>query len=261
MNPFEDRQRGLTGSVIIAQGQSGTGKSHIMSECWLKAGMLFGGACFALAPVSDIEANVLSYRLGYEAKLDELRASRRFFEKPSPVEENTARALDFLRECVMVFRDASECFAAIRDYAEEDPGDGTPQFSLLIDEGAVARRESHILESVGPLARNLKGIVYVTGHRSMAVPPAIRAVRRATVLWRSSDGTGDEELEAAIAAIPGFKYSPVMSSVPKSERFYRGIRYTPEGPRQFEFNPYVSPIPDWMLLPALPTAVKPRILT
>ena len=233
-----------------------------MTECWLRAGMLFGGACFALAPVGDTEANVWSYRYGYQRKLDAIRANKAWNAPESPEEKHAIKALDFLRDMVTVYRDPAECFKAVADYAQNDPNDGSPQFSLLIDEGAVARKESPILESVGPLARNLKGIVYVTGHRSMAMPPAIRAVRRATVLWRSSDGTGDEELEKVIASFPDFQYSPVMGEVKHDkDKWYRGIRYLPTGPQPFAFNPYIHRMPDWMLLPALPTAVTPRTLT
>jgi len=217
--------------------------------------MMFGGACFALAPVQDVNANVVSYTIGYQRALDKARR-----EKRPKVAEHAARCLDFLRTQVAIFSDPSECLDAIERYAEVS-SDGRPQFSLLFDESAVARRESPILETLGPLARNLRGIVYLTGHRSMALPPAMRAVRRATVVWRSSDGTGDEELERAIASIPGFKYSPVMGEVPKEERFYRGIRYTANGPEFFEFNPHFTGFPDWMLLPALPTAIEPRTLT
>lgn len=254
-NPFESRQRGLSGSVVVAQGQSGTGKTRLLTESWIRAGMLFGGACFALAPVQDVDANVASYRIGYQRALDRAR-----HEKKPKVAEHAIKCLDFLRTQVVVFRDPVECLDAIGQYAEVT-ADGRPQFSLLFDESAVARRESPILETLGPLARNLRGIVYLTGHRSMALPPAMRAVRRATVVWKSSDGTGDEELERAIASIPGFKYSPVMGSVPKEERFYRGIKYTANGPEFFEFNPHLTGFPDWMLLPALPTAIEPRTLT
>lgn len=254
-NPFEARQRDLSGSVIVAQGQSGTGKTRLLTESWIRAGMLFGGACFALAPVQDVEANVTSYRLGYQRALDKARR-----DKAPRTAEHAIKCLDFLRTQVVVFRDPVECLDAIEQYAEVT-ADGRPQFSLLFDESAVARRESPILETLGPLARNLRGIVYLTGHRSMALPPAMRAVRRATVVWKSSDGTGDEELERAIASIPGFKYSPVMGSVPKEDRFYRGVKYTANGPEFFEFNPHITGFPDWMLLPALPTAIEPRTLT
>ena len=233
-----------------------------MTECWLRAGMLFGGACFALAPVGDTHANVMSYKYGYQRKLDAIRARKGWNAPETEEERHAIKALDFLRDMVSIYRDPGECFKAVAEYAEGDPGDGSPQFSLLIDEGAVARKESPILESVGPLARNLKGIVYITGHRSMAMPPAIRAVRRATVLWRSSDGTGDEELERIIDSIPGFQYSPVMGEVKDvRDKVYRGIRYLPTGPEPFAFNPYTQRMPDWMLLPALPTAITPRTLT
>jgi len=255
VNPFESRQRGLSGSVIVAQGQSGTGKTHLLTECWLRAGMLFGGACFALAPVQDVTANLASYRIGYERALDKARR-----DKTPLVEKHAVRCLDFLRNQVVVFRDPQECLEAIEEYATVS-SDGRPQFSLLFDESAVARRESPILETLGPLARNLRGIVYLTGHRSMALPPAMRAVRRATVVWRSSDGTGDDELDEAIRSCPDFKYSPVMGDTPKAQQYYRGIRYTATGPEAFEFNPNLTGYPDWMLLPALPTAVRPRTFT
>lgn len=255
MNPFEQRQRGLSGSVIVAQGQSGTGKTRLLTECWIRAGMLFGGACFALAPVQDVNANVRSYILGYERALDKARK-----DKQPRNEEHAIKCLDFLKEQVVVFSNPRECLEAIENYATVT-SDGRPQFSLLFDESAVARRESPILETLGPLARNLRGIVYLTGHRSMALPPAMRAVRRATVVWRSSDGTGDDELDAAIASIPEFKYSPVMGAVEPKDRYYRGIKYEATGPQFFEFNPHLSGYPDWMLLPALPTAIEPRTFT
>lgn len=254
MNPFESRQRGLSGSVIVAQGQSGTGKTHLLTEAWIRAGMLFGGACFALAPVNDVTANVQSYRIGYTRKLDKARA-----DGAKRTAEHAAKCLDYLRNQVLIFRDPKECFDAIESYAEIS-ADGTPQFSMLFDESAVARRESPILDAIGPLARNLRGIVYLTGHRSMAIPPSMRAVRRATVVWKSSDGTGDDELDEAIRNIPGFQYSPIMGAVKPEERFYRGVKYTAEGPTGFEFNPYLTGFPDWFLLPALPTAIKPRVL-
>jgi hypothetical protein len=254
-NPFQERQRGLTGSVIVFQGQSGTGKSDEASECWLSAGMLFGGVCVALAPTRDIQANVKSYLLGYTAQLDRWRADKR---RDGSIEV-AARKLDFVRENVLVYSDAVECFERIAELGRVDGG-GRPQFSLLIDEGAVARKESDIMGSIGPLMRNLCGIAYITMHRGMAVPPPIRAVLRARVLWRSSDGTGDEDLQAEIDSIPGFKYSPVMGSTPKEEQWYRGIRYMPEGPVSFEYNPNLERRPDWMLLPALPTSVRARVL-
>jgi hypothetical protein len=264
VNPFQSRQQGLTGSVIVAQGQSGTGKTHLLTDCWLKSAMLFGGCAFAIAPVDDIYFNVESYRIGYERKLNSLRKDKRTVERGDAI-NNAMRCLDFMRDNVLIFRDAQECFDAVTSYVNDAPdserNSGKPQFSLFVDEGAIARKESQVLDYIGPLARNLRGIVYLSAHRSMAMPPQIRAVRRAVILWRSSDGTGDDDIDNMIQSTPGFQFSPVMGDTEESQRFYRGFRFMPEGPQYFQFNPYTEAMPDWMLLPALPTGIKPRILT
>jgi len=173
--------------------------------------------------------------------------------------DKSARVVDYLRGNVEVYREAGECFDRIADIASEIKS-GRPLFSLLVDEGAVARKESDILAAIGPLTRNLCGICYITVHRGMGVPPQIRSVLRAKILWKSSDMTGDEQEEREVASIPGFQYSPVMASTPPEEQFFRGIRYMPEGPVSFEYNPNTARRPDWLLLPALPTTVRPKVL-
>jgi hypothetical protein len=262
-NPFESRQRGLTGSVVVFQGQSGTGKSHEATACWLTAGMLFGGVCVALAPTKDIRVNVISYERGYEDQLNQWRGDKR---RDGSV-ERCERRLQFMRNNVLVYSTAEECFEKLAEIAAtaEDHGSGRPRFSFLVDEAAVARSESDLLAKIGPLMRNLEGIAYMTFHRGMAIPPQIRVVKRAVVMWRGSDTTGDDELMADIASVSdglqgGFKYSPVMGDTPKAEQWFRGIRYTPDGPKAFEYNPNLAPRPDWMLLPALPTTVRARVL-
>lgn len=250
MNPFAERQRGLTGSVVLAKGPSGTGKTEELVKCWLSSGLLTGGICLALAPTNDVAANVRSYRLGYARKMDDTKG---------PGRAKAARIADYLRSNVEVYREAQECFDRILDIASGKT-DGHPLFSLLIDEGAVARKESDILATVGPLTRNYCGICYITAHRGMAVPPQIRSVLRAKLLWRSSDMTGDETEEKEVNSIEGFQYSPVMGSTPPEEQFFRGIKYTPEGVEAFEYNPNLTKRPDWILLPALPTTVRPKVL-
>lgn len=257
-NPFNERQRGLTGSVVVFQGPSGTGKSHEASECWLNSGMLTGGVCFALAPTSDINSNVRSYLKGYERQVESHRNDNRRNDS-----EESEKRLEFMRSRVRVYDNVGECFEAIKGVIAH-LGDGRPQFSLLIDEAAVARKESSFLSDIGPLLRNLRGKGYLTLHRGMAMPPQIRAVCSGRVLWRSSDGTGDEELNKEIEAIRvetgSFEYSPVMGDTPKEKQFYRGVRYTANGVEKFEYNPNLSRRPDWLLLPSLPTVVSPRVL-
>jgi hypothetical protein len=252
LNPFLERQRGLSGSVILAKGPSGTGKTEELVKCWLSSGLLTGGLCIALAPTNDVKANVRGYQLGY---LDRMDGASSRVERAK-----YGRIVDYLRGHVEVYDDASDCFGRIRDVAGHITNDGRPLFSLLVDEGAVARKESDILATIGPLTRNLCGICYITVHRGMAVPPQIRSVLRAKLLWRSSDYTGDEQEEKEVASIEGFQYSPVMGSTPKEEQFFRGIKYTPEGPASFEYNPHNKKRPDFMLLPALPTTVRPKTI-
>lgn len=252
INPFQERQRGLTGSVIVGQGQSGTGKTDELTECWLNAGIMAGSLCVALAPTNDVAANVKSYLLGYIRRVDAKRRNGVF--SPCNVTE-----LDFIRDRVLVYQSPQECFDVIERLGMQG-GNGRPQFSFLVDEGAHSRKDSSLMADIGPLMRNLCGICYITMHRGMAVPPQIRAVTRARLLWRSSDGTGDEELEREIASIPGFEYSPVMGATPVAEQWYRGIRYTPDGPVSFQYNPNIARRPDYMLLPALPTTVRPRVM-
>lgn len=253
MNPFVERQRGLIGSVVLAKGPSGTGKTEELVKCWLSSGLLTGSTCIALAPTIDVDANVAGYRRGYELLLDKLP----LFSKERA---RVARIVDYLRYNVEIYRDAQACFSRVEYVGTHGPDDGRPCSSILVDEGAIARKESDILAEIGPLARNYRGIVYITIHRGMAVPPQIRSVLRAKILWRSSDMTGDEAEEREVHSIPGFEYSPVMGDTAPEDQWFRGIKYTPTGVEAFEYNPNVSRRPDWILLPALPTTTRPKLI-
>jgi hypothetical protein len=195
----------------------------------------------------------MGYRRGYEQRLDALPLF-------SPERARVARIVDYLRNNVEIYRDAQECFDRVEYVGVYGNDDGRPCSSILVDEGAIARKQSDILAEIGPLARNYRGIVYITAHRGMAVPPQIRSVLRAKLLWRSSDMTGDETEEREVASIEGFQYSPVMGDTPPEEQYFRGIRYTPIGVEAFEYNPNLAKRPDWMLLPALPTTARPRTI-
>ncbi len=262
------RQKDVNGSVVFFQGNSGTGKSYEAEEAWLKSGMEHGGACIAYDPTGDIQCNINSYLLGYERKVDRLRSEYRWHQfRDTPEVKKALNVQDFLRNNVICCSgmSAEDCFNEVERFVGRENPSGFPQFALLIDEGAAARKNVGFLETLVPLMRNLKGKAFITAHRSMAIPPQVRSVLSGRVLWYSSDGTGDEALENEIRSIAEkqgkpFQFSPVMGRTKPEDQWYRGIRYGADGPEAFEYNPNLHKRPDWILLPGNPTRVQPREL-
>ena len=235
-----DRQSGLAGSWLWYQGPSRCGKTHEAVIVAILSAMLVGGECLIYDPVGDVASYVYGYRRYQELKLDRTSGDAR---------RNAARKLDFLRTNVQVFsgRNAEGIFERIADAIGDGIGHSQPFGSVLIDEGAVARKQPEFLETIAPLFGNAGILGIATGQRWKSVPPQVRGIVRFRCLWFSSDYTGDD-----IPTMEGFEFTPVMSNEELSdeEREYRGVYYGATGGQYRTYNPSIERRPDWLLLPA-----------
>ena len=243
------RMEGLSGAAAYLQGPSGCGKSHKAFGLGVACAAVVNGFVLIYDPTGDMGAYHIGSQRYYEQECDNA-------ETPED-REYAATMLDFYRYRVIrhAGRNADKFFDDFAEIVGDGESKPTIYGAVIVDESALARKQRELLETLGPLARNAKVFLIVTGQRWMATPPQIRAITRYRIPWNCGDTTGDPELEQLKSS--GFEFTkPMSAKMPASERWYHCVFYGREGAEHRAFNPYLAPHPDWSILPAYPTIVR-----
>lgn len=257
---------GLTGSAIVLDGTSGSGKTFLACRIALANAFATGGAILAYDPTGHVELNLRSQEKHYRDKLD--RARR----------DGGSRAVDDALTRLSLFRDGDRlCFMGIgeeRAFAATLRGIVSsrrtePFGCVLIDEGGFARNDrgakEHLesaMRGAVPLARNARTLVVLSGHRLMAAVPEIRAVMRARVMWANPDPVAQDALADYAESRGWCVHSDAMGTVaPDKRAFYRGIRFDSAASRARPFElERESRLPGWMYLPAIMSDAPERAM-
>lgn len=247
-----ERMKGQSGSVGYLQGPSGCGKTHKAFGLACACAAAVGGKVMIYDPMDDCRAYHEGSKLYYINRVNETSGEERQYY---------CDMLDFYR--YRVIRHAGICAGEFfNDFSRVVSNKNRRGMygAFLVDESAVARNEKGFLETMLPLVRNVRGFAVITGQRWMATPPQVRALARYRIVWRSSDYTGDSEIES-LSNDGEFQFTqPMSGDMPESERNYHCVYYGPGGPEHRVFNPYTDGHPDWTILPALPTTIRPMMV-
>lgn len=256
MTDVASESASLTGSAVVLDGQSGSGKTWLACRIALANAFATGGAIMAYDPTGHVEQNLRSQESHYVRALDLARDAR-----------NKAAIGDALAR-LSLFRDNGrlEFFGVGSEgaFAETlrmvvSTRRAMPFGAVLIDEGGFARQDKNAKEHLEgamrgavPLARNGRVLVVLSGHRLMAAVPEIRAVMRARVMWGNPDPTANDELVSYAEGKGWNVYSDAMGDPNGGRRFYRGIRFDAAASRARPFQlGRDEALPRWMYLPAV----------
>lgn len=253
-----DEAAGLTGSAVVLDGTSGSGKTFLACRIALANAFATGGAVMAYDPTGHVEQNLRSQEVHYVKALDTARREK----SREAIDDAIARLSLFRDDGRMAFYGVGEeeSFAlTLRGIVSSRRT--VPFGVVLIDEGGFARNDKNAREHLEsamrgavPLARNARVLVVLSGHRLMAAVPEIRAVMRYRVMWNNPDPTANDDL-ANMAEEKGWQvYSDAMGMPGKEgqRRFYRGIKFgdTASRARPFQLG-RDEKLPRWMYLPAV----------
>lgn len=258
MSTLAQRCESLTGSAIVLDGTSGSGKTYLACRIALANALATGGAILAYDPTGHVRLDIGAEESRYVKALDDAR------DKGDRAAINDAlnRLALFQHEGRLEWFSAGEEEEFAATLRKTVTTRRTKPFGvILIDEGGFARNDSHAkqhLESAMsgavPLARNARALVVLSGHRLMAAVPNIRAIMRARFMWSNPDPTARDQL-VAYAEEQGWNiYSDAMGTPGREgkRRFYRGIRWDAGKARPFEIERDAR-LQEWEYLPAVMT--------
>lgn len=248
---------GLTGSAIVLDGTSGSGKTFLACRIALANAFTTGGAILAYDPTGHVELNLRSQERHYAAKLDSARR-----HGASTAVDDALSRLDLFRNdgrlCFMGIGEEKQFASTLRHIVSTRRTH--PFGCVLIDEGGFARNDKSAKEHLEsamrgavPLARNARTLVVLSGHRLMAAVPEIRAVMRARVMWANPDPVAQDALADYAESRGWCVHSDAMGSIgPDKRAFYRGVRFDSAASRARPFEvERDARLPGWLYLPAI----------
>lgn len=253
MSAIADESAELTGSAIVLDGTSGSGKTFLACRIAVANAFATGGAIVAFDPTGHVEQNIRAQESHYVSRLNAARASC------SGVSDALSRLSLFRDKRMAFFGAGSEESFAETLRAIVTARRSAPFGVVLIDEGGFARQDKGAKEHLEsamrgsvPMARNARTLVVLSGHRLMAAVPEIRSVMRCRVMWNNPDPTAKDSL-VDYAESKGWQVlSDAMGKPGNERRFYRGIRFDAhaQGARPFQLG-RDEKLPRWMYLPAV----------
>jgi hypothetical protein len=194
----EDFDPRRSGSLIVAVGGPGTGKTLLTFRLALRAAFDAGLPFIAEDPNGDIGVY-------HSAAVERLKSQEKLSERDQEL-------LDYITDTSMVrvySKENAPKFAAIvekyRKRASSSKRVRKPTLFALIDEGGVMRRDSEAFWNMGAAFRNAGITAYTTIHKDTDVSRVGRQAIRAVILFRGYEGTVEffgKEIDASQCTAP-----------------------------------------------------------
>lgn len=170
-----------SGSLIVAAGGPGTGKTLLLFRIALKAAYDAGLPFVAEDPNGDLSVY-------HEAAIDLLKSKRK-------LSEDDADLLAWLKDRSQVriySRDNVKHFSGVLEKYRRDAAKSKsvrkPRVYAFIDEGGSMRRDSESFWNVAASFRNAGITAYTTVHREKDIHPVGRQAIRCVLLFRGYEG-------------------------------------------------------------------------
>lgn len=206
--PSQEYDARRSGSLIVAVGGPGTGKTLLLFRLALKAAYDAGLPFVAEDPNGDLSV--------YHAAAIERLASKR------KLSEDDSDLLKWLRDKSQVriySKEATAGFAAViekyRSKASKSKAAREPVLYAFIDEGGVMRRDSEAFWNMGATFRNAGITAYTTVHKDTDISRVGRQAIRAVILFRGFEGSYEffgKEIDAGDCTKPMDNKIVYMSS-------------------------------------------------
>ena len=232
-----------SGSLIVAVGGPGTGKSLLTFRIALKAAYDAGLPFIAEDPNGDLA-------LYHDKAIERLRMLKR----PSEDELDKLYWLTDKSQVRIYSKENVAGFAAIvekyRKAASKSKRQRKPVLFAFIDEGGVMRRDSESFWNMGAAFRNAGITAYTTIHKDTDVSRVGRQAIRAVILFRGYEGTVEffgKEIDAAQCT------APMSSDIVYMDNIDRELKHW-NSDRDWENPPYC------LVAPVQPTNVNPNIV-
>lgn len=235
----EDYDPDRAGSMIVAVGGPGTGKTLLTVRLALRAAYDAGLPFAAIDTNGDVEV----YR---KAACARIRAIKHRSEGESDL-------LDWLEDkrCVRTYRDAGEFSALIESYRKNASKQKRREPSLycFIDEGGMQRRDSESFWDMAASFRNAGITAYTTCHKDTDISRVGRQAIRAVMLFEGYEGTVNffgVDIEARNTTPPMSDYVVYIDHTRELKKWDHAKRW---------HDP-----PKCLVAPVQPTAVDPSMV-